>query len=44
VRGFADRIYWVHFKERFGFGERLPPGSFWIHAVSVGEVNASALW
>ncbi len=41
-RGFADRTYWIHFKERFGFGERLPPGSVWIHAVSVGEVNASA--
>jgi 3-deoxy-D-manno-octulosonic-acid transferase len=41
-RGFADRTYWTNFTERFGFGERLPPGSIWIHAVSVGEVNASA--
>jgi 3-deoxy-D-manno-octulosonic-acid transferase len=41
-RGFTDRTFWVNFKERFGFGERLPPGSVWIHAVSVGEVNASA--
>jgi len=41
-RGFADRIYWASFPERFGFGERLPAGSIWIHAVSVGEVNASA--
>jgi 3-deoxy-D-manno-octulosonic-acid transferase len=41
-RGLADRSYRVGFKERFGFGERLPPGSVWIHAVSVGEVNACA--
>jgi 3-deoxy-D-manno-octulosonic-acid transferase len=41
-RGFRDRSYWTHFGERFGFGERLPPGSVWIHAVSVGEVQASA--
>ena len=41
-RGFADRTYWTNFTERFGFGARLPPGSIWIHAVSVGEVNASA--
>jgi 3-deoxy-D-manno-octulosonic-acid transferase len=41
-RGFRDHSYWTHFGERFGFGERLPPGSVWIHAVSVGEVQASA--
>ena len=41
-RGFRDRSYWSHFGERFGFGERLLPGSVWIHAVSVGEVQASA--
>jgi 3-deoxy-D-manno-octulosonic-acid transferase len=41
-RGFGDRSYWANFPERFGFGERLPPGSVWIHAVSVGEVQASA--
>ena len=41
-RGFGDRSYWSSFGERFGFGERLPPGSVWIHAVSVGEVQASA--
>ncbi|MHB8252762.1 MAG: lipid IV(A) 3-deoxy-D-manno-octulosonic acid transferase [Acidiferrobacter sp.] len=28
--------------ERLGYGERLPPGSLWIHAVSVGEVRAAA--
>jgi len=41
-RGFGDRSYWSNFAERFGFGERLPPGSVWVHAVSVGEVQASA--
>ncbi|MDB6103927.1 MAG: 3-deoxy-D-manno-octulosonic acid transferase [Gammaproteobacteria bacterium] len=41
-RGFRDRSYWANFQERFGFGERLPPGSVWIHAVSVGEVQAAA--
>jgi 3-deoxy-D-manno-octulosonic-acid transferase len=41
-KGFVDRIYWANFGERFGFGARLPAGSVWIHAVSVGEVNAAA--
>jgi 3-deoxy-D-manno-octulosonic-acid transferase len=41
-RGLSDRTYRVNFGERFGFGERLPPGSVWIHAVSVGEVQAAA--
>jgi len=41
-RGFCDRSYWANFEERFGFGERLPPGGVWVHAVSVGEVNAAA--
>src|SRR4051794_3395530 len=41
-RGFRDRSYWANFSERFGFGEQLLPGSVWIHAVSVGEVQASA--
>jgi 3-deoxy-D-manno-octulosonic-acid transferase len=41
-RGFGDRSYWRNFTQRFGFGERLPPGSIWIHAVSVGEVQAAA--
>jgi 3-deoxy-D-manno-octulosonic-acid transferase len=41
-RGLFDRSYWAGFGERFGFGAHLPPGSVWIHAVSVGEVNAAA--
>jgi 3-deoxy-D-manno-octulosonic-acid transferase len=41
-RGLRDRSYWQHFSERFGFGPRLPPGGVWLHAVSVGEVQACA--
>jgi 3-deoxy-D-manno-octulosonic-acid transferase len=42
-RGFQDRSYWQHFGERFGFGA-APGGErcLWVHAVSVGEVQASA--
>jgi 3-deoxy-D-manno-octulosonic-acid transferase len=40
-RGLRDRSYWANFGERFGFGERLAPGSIWVHAVSVGEVQAA---
>ncbi|MCB1845256.1 MAG: lipid IV(A) 3-deoxy-D-manno-octulosonic acid transferase [Halioglobus sp.] len=43
VRGFANRIYWNHVGQRFGFGfPKLKQGSVWVHAVSVGEVQASA--
>lgn len=28
------------FAERFGFGSRTTPGTIWVHAVSVGEVQA----
>jgi 3-deoxy-D-manno-octulosonic-acid transferase len=41
-RGIRDRSYWANFGERFGFGERLEPSGIWIHAVSVGEVQASS--
>jgi 3-deoxy-D-manno-octulosonic-acid transferase len=41
-RGLWDRSYWHHFGERFGFGARQPPGGVWLHAVSVGEVQACA--
>ena len=41
-RGLFDRSYRANFGERFGLGERMPPGSIWVHAVSVGEVNAAA--
>lgn len=41
-RGLRDPSYRERFGERFGLGERLQPGSVWIHAVSVGEVQAAA--
>src|SRR5882757_7289186 len=41
-RGLFDRSYRVNFPERFGFGAKLPAGGVWVHAVSVGEVNAAA--
>jgi 3-deoxy-D-manno-octulosonic-acid transferase len=43
LRGFRDRSYWMNFSERFGFGPALPDERcLWVHAVSVGEVQASA--
>jgi len=41
-RGLRDRSYWHNFRERFGFGARLVPHGVWLHAVSVGEVQACA--
>jgi 3-deoxy-D-manno-octulosonic-acid transferase len=41
-RGLRDRSYWHHFSERFGYGARSPPQGVWLHAVSVGEVQACA--
>ena len=43
-RGLRDRNYWRGWGERFGRGA-TPPGAprrLWIHAVSVGEVQAAA--
>jgi 3-deoxy-D-manno-octulosonic-acid transferase len=42
VRGVSDRARWRHLGERFGCGASLPPGGIWVHAVSVGEVQAAA--
>jgi 3-deoxy-D-manno-octulosonic-acid transferase len=42
ARGLKDRSYWRNFGERFGFGPRLDTAGVWIHAVSVGEVQAAA--
>lgn len=42
VRGVRDRSYWRNFRERFGFGARRTPRGVWVHAVSVGEVQACA--
>ena len=41
-RGLRDRSYWHNFGERFGFGPPLKTACIWVHAVSVGEVQASA--
>ncbi len=42
-RGRRNRGYWKHLGQRFGLGRRLDrPGAIWVHAVSVGEVQAAA--
>jgi len=42
LRGFRDRSHWQGFSQRFGLGPRLENRrSIWVHAVSVGEVQAS---
>lgn len=42
-RALQDRRYFERIPQRFGFaGRHLRPGGVWIHAVSVGEVNAAA--
>ena len=41
-RGLRDRSYWHNFSERFGYGARPAPHGVWVHAVSVGEVQACA--
>ena len=43
VRGLTDREYWRGWRERFGFGARCAGGGIWVHAVSVGEVQAAAV-
>jgi len=40
-RGFRDRGYWRHLSQRFGFCDFLRADSIWVHAVSVGEVQAA---
>lgn len=41
-RGIRDRSYWRDLNERFGFGARESRPGIWVHAVSMGEVQASA--
>jgi 3-deoxy-D-manno-octulosonic-acid transferase len=41
-RGLTQRGYWRGFTGRFGAGAARPPGGVWLHAVSVGEVQACA--
>lgn len=41
-RGIVNRSYWDRFGQRFGLGlPQLPSPGIWIHAVSVGEVQAA---
>jgi 3-deoxy-D-manno-octulosonic-acid transferase len=40
-RGLRDPSYRERLGERFGFGPVLPGETIWIHAVSVGEVQAA---
>jgi len=42
LRGFRDRSHWRDFSQRFGFGATVARRSIWVHAVSVGEVQAAA--
>lgn len=43
-RGFRNRAYWERLPERFGIGlKNYPDESIWVHAVSVGEVQACAV-
>ncbi len=42
VKGVMNNTYWDRINQRFGFGYPiLDEGTIWIHAVSVGEVQAS---
>jgi 3-deoxy-D-manno-octulosonic-acid transferase len=41
-RGVRERGYWSDFAQRFGAGRTLERPSIWVHAVSVGEVQACA--
>lgn len=41
-RGLRDRSYWRDFSQRFGYGAHLATPGIWVHAVSVGEVQAAA--
>ncbi|MGH8327779.1 MAG: 3-deoxy-D-manno-octulosonic acid transferase, partial [Steroidobacteraceae bacterium] len=42
ARGLRDRSYWRNFGERFGLGPSLASSPIWVHAVSLGEVQAAA--
>lgn len=43
LRGFSDRAHWERLGERFGFTRlRFAQPPWWVHAVSVGEVQAAA--
>jgi 3-deoxy-D-manno-octulosonic-acid transferase len=41
IRGFRDKTHWRGFSQRFGLGATVRGRSIWVHAVSVGEVQAA---
>lgn len=41
LRGFRDKTHWRGFSQRFGLGPVVAGRSIWVHAVSVGEVQAA---
>jgi 3-deoxy-D-manno-octulosonic-acid transferase len=41
LRGVRDRVHWQGFSARFGLGRTIAGSSIWVHAVSVGEVQAA---
>jgi 3-deoxy-D-manno-octulosonic-acid transferase len=41
-RGLKERGYWRGLGERLGLGPTIGPGALWLHAASVGEVQAAA--
>ena len=41
VRGLGNRSYLDRLEQRFGFGYPVIDGCIWVHAVSVGEVQAA---
>jgi 3-deoxy-D-manno-octulosonic-acid transferase len=43
LRGLRDREYWRGWSERFGAGPARGGGGVWVHAVSVGEVQAAVI-
>ncbi len=43
IRGLRDPAYRRGIGERFGFGPPAAPGGIWLHAVSLGEVNAAVV-
>jgi 3-deoxy-D-manno-octulosonic-acid transferase len=43
LRGLRDREYWRGWRERFGRGPVSAGGGLWVHAVSVGEVQAALI-
>ena len=43
IRGLTEREYWRGWQARFGYGPRAAAGGIWVHAVSVGEVQAAAV-